>query len=615
MTIAACGLAVVTPFSALAVSNPCPSPTVSGSGSITAQVFGSPLVISTSTQFAGAIESLTWNGVQFINSFDHGRELQSAVSFDGYGECYNPTEAGSDDFSNAVYSAQGVLVKPATIQGDGTGPTSSSCLYSLSANANVLTTTSQMAFWTPPGQVYATPSKVPVPGSTPSPVMIGCSGKISPPAPDNAVNTTNLSSEKLTKVVTIGYAGIQNVIQYQVTLETGEAHSSAVFEALTGYMPGTFSQFYTFKPDVPNAVPSPLAAPNQEQGLPLILATNGGTSAMGIYSPSLPLPNWPNLGYGLFAFPNSDPAQATNKWNMVFRNNATPIGSYSATLYLVVGSLSQVVTGMQALYDQLHPVMGNVDGVVGGTVEYAPAPHGRTSIPVGITNTTINGWACSYGVTNPISVDLYLNAPAGGSYYTYLGRTLANLPSEAAVAQSCGTAGTAYRFSIPVTTSQFEGDQIYVYGISPNDLGSANNLLGTSVTNRIAGANVLPVFQYFNNMDWYYSTGSSPPAGYLANGEVFSLSSTNPAGNLVPIYNCFTGVDHFLSTSSNCEGAQTTAPNNPIFIQGYAYGTNFGLAPLYRFRDAAGFHFESTSLSQGTNNGYTLEGVLGYVWP
>ena len=55
--------------------------------SISAKVNGSMLAIRASGRTAGAIDSVTWRGKEFLNSFDHGRELQSASSFDGYGEC------------------------------------------------------------------------------------------------------------------------------------------------------------------------------------------------------------------------------------------------------------------------------------------------------------------------------------------------------------------------------------------------------------------------------------------------------------------------------------------------------------------------------------------------
>src|SRR5476651_1767094 len=63
--------------------------------SISNDVLGHRLIISCSPKFAGAIYSLNWNGKEFLNSGDHGRELQSAATFYDFGECFNPTEAGS----------------------------------------------------------------------------------------------------------------------------------------------------------------------------------------------------------------------------------------------------------------------------------------------------------------------------------------------------------------------------------------------------------------------------------------------------------------------------------------------------------------------------------------
>ena len=50
------------------------------------------LFLSASARTSGAIDSLVWNNKEFINAWDHGRELQMAVTT-GHGECYNPTEA------------------------------------------------------------------------------------------------------------------------------------------------------------------------------------------------------------------------------------------------------------------------------------------------------------------------------------------------------------------------------------------------------------------------------------------------------------------------------------------------------------------------------------------
>ena len=48
--------------------------------------------VTSSSYFKGAISSVKYKGIELINSADRGRLLQSAVSFDGMGECLNPTE-------------------------------------------------------------------------------------------------------------------------------------------------------------------------------------------------------------------------------------------------------------------------------------------------------------------------------------------------------------------------------------------------------------------------------------------------------------------------------------------------------------------------------------------
>src|SRR4051812_6231538 len=70
---------------------------VNGNATISAPspVFGLPLTISTSSQFGGAVSSLKWGDKEFINDWDHGRQLQVNAQFFNRYECYNPYEAGT----------------------------------------------------------------------------------------------------------------------------------------------------------------------------------------------------------------------------------------------------------------------------------------------------------------------------------------------------------------------------------------------------------------------------------------------------------------------------------------------------------------------------------------
>jgi hypothetical protein len=192
----------------------------------------SPVTICAYVRFAGAIGSLKWKGIEFIDHHDHGRELQTAVTYDDLGEGENPTEAGA--------------------VADRGAPISSSLLLGMKAAGATLTTTARMAFWKP-------------------------------------FHGARLSSALLSKKVTIGWHGLPNVIQYDVALKVAETHSRVAFEALTAYMPASFGQFYTYHARHLTPLPSPsgnLAMAHQPQ--PIIVLDQRHGVAMGIFSADSP---------------------------------------------------------------------------------------------------------------------------------------------------------------------------------------------------------------------------------------------------------------------------------------------------------------------------------------
>jgi hypothetical protein len=282
-----------------------------GDLTVSRMALGAPLTIRACSQFAGAICSLTWNGKEFINAYDHGRELQSASSFDQMGECFNPTEAGSD--------------------ADGVGKAASSVWMRASRGSHSIQTHSKMAFWLAPGAAYPQ----------------GCGGR---PEMKQAQNVTVLSNHLLSKRVSLGDGGISNAIRYDVEFSTPEPHRSAVFEALTGYMPAEFARFWTF--DAATGKLTELRDSGQgEQALPLVFSTADTRFAMGAYAPGLPQPGFPNLGYGRFRFNQNPgiPNWNTVKWNCVFRYGAIAAGKRRFRCYVVVGSLEQVRTSLVRL--------------------------------------------------------------------------------------------------------------------------------------------------------------------------------------------------------------------------------------------------------------------------
>jgi hypothetical protein len=281
-----------------------------GNATIRAPAGKSEIVITTTHRLAGAIHSLTWNGREFIDSVDHGRQLQSASNLDGgtpiTAETFNPTEAGSRD--------------------DGAGDKSSSRLLHWRIEPNALQTTTQMAFWLAPGEKS---------GANP------------------AKNTTILSDHLLTKRVRIGYRDLPHVIAYDVdfSLPIGERHTHAVFEALTGYMPPEFAEFYEFDPQT--AALTPLSDGPGEITHPVVFSVAGGTHAMGIYAPAQLQPNMTGPTYGRFRFV----PEKVVKWNCVFRvtdKTGVSPGEYPVRMFVIVGDLETVRSSMQALVTMME---------------------------------------------------------------------------------------------------------------------------------------------------------------------------------------------------------------------------------------------------------------------
>ncbi|MGK9164859.1 hypothetical protein KXR53_01095 [Inquilinus limosus] len=300
---------------------------VCGDGTIQADVFGSTLKIRTSTRMGGAIESLTWNGKEFINSSDHGRLMQSASSFNKLGECYNPTEAGS------TYDKRGK---------------SSSQLIEFSAQGNRLTSTNRPAYWK--NCVRDRGDRVVSNSSSPQLLeSVGGKQELSKP-----------SDHMFSKDVTIGFEGHPNIIVYKVTFQLPDSSpfTQAVFEPLTAYMPtNTVSEFFRYAPvskascSWPEMCRLPDAPKGYSQTLPLILSSSDGEYAMGIYSPDVVSATDARARENFYNF-FSTPTVV--KWNVTAVRDNPSAGEYSFTEYVVIGSKEQVRDGIDFLYTRFH---------------------------------------------------------------------------------------------------------------------------------------------------------------------------------------------------------------------------------------------------------------------
>ena len=59
------------------------APAPGGNATIRGRAGNSDIAITTASRVAGAIHAVQWNGKEFIDSVDHGRQLQSALNLDG----------------------------------------------------------------------------------------------------------------------------------------------------------------------------------------------------------------------------------------------------------------------------------------------------------------------------------------------------------------------------------------------------------------------------------------------------------------------------------------------------------------------------------------------------
>lgn len=147
------------------------------------------------SKYAGVVDSIVVRGKEYVNSHDHGRLFQTALQIDGYGECFNPTEAGSYSGSNSV-------------------------LEGIQTNETSAATTVRAASWAaePDGLNFCPKGKYP--------------------------GITIPTDTAISKQISIN----DNVITWDVTINTPSAKERLNVEVLTGYLTADFTRAYSINP-------------------------------------------------------------------------------------------------------------------------------------------------------------------------------------------------------------------------------------------------------------------------------------------------------------------------------------------------------------------------------
>ena len=284
---------------------------VNGTATIEAPALGHTLSVGTSTKYAGAVSSIRWANKEFINNFDHGRQLSPNYQFFNRFICYNPYETGS-------------------LQ-DGNKPTSSSHLFSFSASGKQIESRTQLAWY--------------------------YSQWVESPRPDEhcgdparwlyvAPYTSPLSNYQVHKIVTIGFAGIPNVIEYLTEVFIPEPVLEGINNP-TAVLNGEFSSIWSY--DVVSKDYRKVRASAGEDDRIKVVSTADGNYAMGWYAPELLQPygdlgsvNW------WFVVP-PEPAYPFPDFACVHVGTINRYDSFNGPgfypwdrVYLVIGNLAQV---------------------------------------------------------------------------------------------------------------------------------------------------------------------------------------------------------------------------------------------------------------------------------
>jgi hypothetical protein len=264
------------------------------------------LKVTTSSQFAGAVDGVYFGGCNFVNNYDHGRQIQAASWDRGMGEANNPNEAGWH----------------------GDRDSTSSVLLSLKAGSSSIATVVHPAYYLRNGETSPFCPKV----------------ITAPPPPGETFSRDPYFSKK----IMVNVDGDPHIFSIFSQMHIVKPMTSTTFQPSFVALNREFSVFHELGEDFVYKTINYNTRPRAGTR-PVILSTVDGCYAMGVYSPSQDgtrtvysgsYYDWGNL---------QNPGNDTANLSVAYSYPSTLQGDISQIVYFVVGKLDDVRPKLQAL--------------------------------------------------------------------------------------------------------------------------------------------------------------------------------------------------------------------------------------------------------------------------
>lgn len=276
------------------------------------------ITAQTNAVAGGAFWTWTWNGKQLIDNHDFGRLLQSSL-FYGSNPVQNPTEAGDI----AIGNAQDFHGSPN---------------ISTSVSGTVISTRTMPLEFVPQD--------------------FGASVDSATGTPQQAVLYKDVV---IGKDVDLNFRNLPGIASYSTIFTLPNALSNVTTEIPTGYMPGTYNQFWIYDAGsqrLQSAPPpqcntgAPARVPSSQypsfSGYGGVIISNLDQSvAMGVYARTTAV-GGPVSSFAMFDLTNNCPSINSAKWVANY-SGSMPAGTTRVTTFVLTGTLSSVTANMNLL--------------------------------------------------------------------------------------------------------------------------------------------------------------------------------------------------------------------------------------------------------------------------